>query len=93
MHSMNRLIKKKKTITDPNAFNEQINKEETDINIQPFKKHFKFQRPSDMLKSLYKVNTNQNNELLSVINSGLKDFKKLRRCLKKKEKLKSQIIQ
>ena len=45
-----------------------------------------------MLKSLYKVNTNQNNELLSVINSGLKDFKKLRRCLKKKEKLKSQII-
>ena len=28
-----------------------------------------------MLKSLYKVNTNQNNELVNVINSGLKDFK------------------
>ena len=75
MHSMNRLIKKKKTITDPNAFNEQISKEETDINIQLFKKHFKFQRPSDMLKPLYKANTCQNNELVSVISSGLKDLK------------------
>ena len=28
-----------------------------------------------MLKSLYKVNTNQNNELVNVINSGLKDLK------------------
>ena len=51
-----------KTITDANAFNEQINKEETDINTELFKKRFNFQRASDMLKSLYKVNTNQNNE-------------------------------
>ena len=86
MHSMNRLIKKKKTITDPNAFNEQINKEETDINIQPFKKHFKFQRPSDMLKSLYKANTCQNNELVSVINSGLKDLKEEIKKMSKEEK-------
>ena len=28
-----------------------------------------------MLKSLYKVNTNQNNEFVNVINSGLKDLK------------------
>ena len=28
-----------------------------------------------MLKSLYKVNTNKNNELVSVINSGLKNLK------------------
>ena len=28
-----------------------------------------------MLKSLYKVNTNENNELVSVINSGLKNLK------------------
>ena len=54
-----------KTITDANAFNEQINKEETYINTELSKKHFKFQRPSDMLKSLYKVNTNQNNKLVS----------------------------
>ena len=65
-----------KTITDANAFKEQINKEETYINTELSKKHFKFQRPSDMLKSLYKVNTNQNNKLVSVINSGLKDLKK-----------------
>ena len=64
-----------KTITDANAFKEQINKEETYINTELSKKHFKFQRPSDMLKSLYKVNTNQNNEFVNVINSGLKDLK------------------
>ena len=62
-----------KTKTDANAFNEQIIKEETDINADLFKKHFNFQRPSNMLKSLYKVNTNQNNELVNVINSGLRD--------------------
>ena len=68
-------FKKKKTKTDASAFNEQIIKEEKDINTELFKKHFNFQRPSDMLKSLYKVNTNQNNELVNVINSGLKDLK------------------
>ena len=56
-----------------NAFNEQIIKEETGINTELFKKHFNFQRPSDMLTFLYKVNTNQNNELVNVINSGLRD--------------------
>ena len=64
-----------KTITDPNAFNEKINKEETGINIEIFKKHFNFSRPSDMLKSLCKANTSQNNELVSLINSELKDLK------------------
>ena len=43
--------------------------------ILRYKKHINFQRPSDMLKSLYKVNTNQNNEFVNVINSGLKDLK------------------
>ena len=56
------------------------------------KKYFNFQRPSDMLKSLYKVNTNQNNKLVNVINSGLKDLKEeIKRHLKKKKKLKTQI--
>ena len=64
-----------KTITDLNAFNEKIIKEETGINIELFKKHFNFQRPSDMLKSLYKANTSQNNKLVSLINSGLKYLK------------------
>ena len=47
--------KKKKAITHANAFNEQINKEEAGINTELFIKHFNFQGPSDMLKSLYKV--------------------------------------
>ena len=48
-----------------------------DINRELFKKHFNFQRPSTMLKSLYKINDRKkNNESVSVINSGLKDLKK-----------------
>ena len=65
----------KETITDANEINKSVNKQETDINTELFKKHFKFQRPSDMLKSLHKANTNQNNELVSIIDSGLKDLK------------------
>ena len=81
MHS-----KEEKTITDAIAFNEQINKEETDINTELFKKHFKFQRPSNMLKSIYKANTNQNNELVNVINSGLKDLKEEIKEMSEEEK-------
>ena len=40
-----------KTI-DMNEFNEQINKKETDINKELFKKHFNFQGPSNMYKLL-----------------------------------------
>ena len=52
---------KEETITDPNAFNKQINKEEININTELFKKYFNFQRPSDMLKFLYKANTKRRN--------------------------------
>ena len=68
-------FQEEKTKTDANAFNEQIIKEETDKNTELFKKHINFQRPSDMLKFLCKVNTDQNNELVNSINSGLKDLK------------------
>ena len=68
---------KKPIKTDANAFNKLINKKETDINKELFKKHFNFQRPSSMLKDLYQINDREkNNKLVSVINSGLKDFKK-----------------
>ena len=66
-----------KTITDVTAFNEQINKEETGTNIELFKNFFNFQRSSDISKFLYKANTNQNNELVNVINRGLKDLKEV----------------
>ena len=71
----NKKKKKKKKIFYVNKFNEWVNKQETSTNAELFKKHFNFQRPSDMLKFLQKANTNQNNELVSVINSGLKDLK------------------
>ena len=40
--------------TDVNAFNEWINKKETDINKKTFKKHFNFQRLGSMLKDYTK---------------------------------------
>ena len=68
---------KKPIKTDANAFNEWINKEETDINKELFKRHFNFRKPSSMLKDLCQINDKEkNNKLLSVINSGLKDLKK-----------------
>ena len=66
---------KKSTKDDANAFNEWINNEEADINNDLFKKHLNFQRPSDLLKYLYKTNDRkENNKLVSVINSELKDL-------------------
>ena len=54
----------------------QIIDEETKISADLFNKLFKFQRPSDMLVLLNKTNdTEKNNKLVSLINSGLKDLK------------------
>ena len=39
-----------------------------------------------MLKSLYKANTSQNNELVSLINSGLKDLKEGIKKMSKEER-------
>ena len=81
-------------IFNANKFHEWVNKQEIKINKELFKNHFSFQTPSVLLKDLYKANDKEKNRLLViVINSGLKDLKKkkLKRSLKKKEKLKSQI--
>ena len=78
---------KKPIKTDANPFNELINKKETGINKELFKKHFNFQRPSSMLKDLYQINDREkNNKLVSVINSGLKDFKKETEKMSKEER-------
>ena len=54
----------------------QITDEEKDINDEIFKKYFKVQRPSDMLMFLNKTNdTEMKNQLVNLINSGLKDLK------------------
>ena len=73
-----------------NAFNKWINETEVGINRELFENHSKIQKPSSMFKYLYKTNDREeNNKLVSPINSGLQDlnYKKLKRCLKKKEKL------
>ena len=44
-----------------NIFNEWVNKQETNINTELFKKYFKFQKPSDMLKYLYQTNDRKKN--------------------------------
>ena len=64
----------------------QITDEEKDINNKIFKKYFKVQRPTDMLVFLNKKNdTEGKNQLVNLINSGLKDLKKkLKGCLKQK---------
>ena len=54
----------------------QITDEETDINDDLFNKYFSFQRPSDMITLLNKTNdTEKNNKLDNLINSGLKELK------------------
>ena len=57
-------------------FNEWVNEKERSINSEIFNKYFKFQRPSDMLKDLYRINNNyKNKDLVNVIKSGLSDLK------------------
>ena len=71
--------------------NKWVNKQETDINNELFKNYFKFRRPSDMFTLLNKTNdTEENNKLVSLINSGLKDviekIKKMTEAETKNEK-------
>ena len=54
----------------------QVTNEEKDINDEVFKKYFKVQRPGDMFVFLNKNNdTEMKNQLVNLINCGLKDFK------------------
>ena len=69
--------KQEETKTDMNEISKYIAEEEKDINYDLFKNHFYYQTPSALLKDLYKTNDkDKNSKLVSVINSGLKDFKK-----------------
>ena len=65
-----------KTKTDRSEFNKYTIVEKIDINEELFKKHFNFQIPSDILAYLNKTNdTEKNNKLDNLIDSGLKDLK------------------
>ena len=74
-------------------FNEWVNRKKTDINSEIFQKHFSFQRPSDMLKNVYKTNDkNKNIKLVNMITSGLSDLKNETENIGEKEKkLKNQM--
>ena len=68
--------KQEKRITDANEFNEWIIKKETYINAELFKRYFNFQIPSDIFNFTKKINDKETkNELVNVINIGLKDLK------------------
>ena len=67
---------KKSLKDDVSQFNKWVNEKERGINYELFKKHFKFQRPSDMLKDLYKINDKyKNKDLVNLMKSGLSDLK------------------
>ena len=77
-----------KTKFNVNKLNEWVNKEETSINTELFKKHFNFQGPSDMLKCLYQANDKEkNNELVNIVDSGLKDFIKENKKISEEERI------
>ena len=66
---------KKPTKDDVNAFNKWVNETEVGINRKLFENHFKIPKPSSMFKYLYKTNDREeNNKLVSPINSGLQDL-------------------
>ena len=71
-----------------------INKEKAPINNELFKKHFQVHKPIVMYKVLRDTNDKEKiNKIVDIFNSGLKNLrKKLKRCLKKKKELKSEII-
>ena len=68
-------------------FNERINRKETGINSEIFQKHFSFQKPSEMLKSVCKTNDiKKNSKLVNVIKSGLSDSKNKIENMREEEK-------
>ena len=68
--------KQKSTKDDLITLKKHITDEETNVNEEVFKKHFNFQKSSDMLMLLNTTkDKTKNNDLVNIINSGLKDLK------------------
>ena len=68
-------------------FNEWVNKKEANMNCEVFQRHFKYQRPSDMLKLVYKTNNKKkNSELANITKSGLSDLKNEIKDMNEEEK-------
>ena len=75
-----------------NKISKYIAEEETDINEELFNKYFKIQKPSDMLMYLNKTNDKEeNNKLVNMINSGLKDLEEeIKKMSEEEKRLKTQ---
>ena len=70
-----------------NEITKYIINKEIDLNEELFKKYFKIQKPSDILTYLNKTSDKKkNNELVNMINSGLKDLKEEIKKMPEKEK-------
>ena len=70
-------LPKKPTKDDSRKFNEWVNKKETGIGLELFKKQFNFQRPSHLLKTVYNTNgKKKSNDLVIMIKSELSDLKR-----------------
>ena len=67
--------KQKTAKDDLITLNKHIIDKETNINEEVFKKYFNFQRPSDMVILLNTTKDKTKNDLVNIINSGLKDLK------------------
>ena len=69
-------LPKKLTKDDWIKFNEWIKEKEKDINSELLQEHFRYQRPSDMLQDLYRINDKKkNNEPVNLTKSGLSNLK------------------
>ena len=78
---------KKSTRDDVSKFNEWVNEKETGIKSELLKKYFKLQKPSDMLKFVYKTNDEKkNSKLVNLIKSELSDLKNEIENIKEEEK-------
>ena len=64
-----------------------INKEKPHINNELFRKPFRVQDPSVMYKVLYETNDKEkNSKLVNIFNSGLKDLRRRRRHVWRRNK-------
>ena len=80
-------LPKKTTKDDLRKFNEWVNKKETSIDRELFKRHFNFQSPSDMLKVLCSTNDKKkNNDLVFLVKGRLSDLKKETENMSEEEK-------
>ena len=64
---------------------DEIAKKEEKISFELFEKHFSFQKPIDMLKTVYDTNDEKNINLVNVIKSGLSVLEVTQKMIEKEK--------